>query len=218
MIGASFKALLSPLKGSLILFGAVWVGMGLLAYYVAHVYDQSLVELNDAKLALQTAQTQQNQQQQNLAWLSQYQPAYEHWQAVGLVGEEQRLNWVHRLQTIQKQQQLPVVQYTVAEQMPYMPAFVSLGRFLMRKSSMHLDMLAQGDMDTQMLGTQMMAQPEDAGMVRLLKAMRTQHPATMQVQHCHFKVLSKSMQSSCDIDWLTLQDPLYQTPQHETGQ
>lgn len=214
MIGASFKALLSPLKGSLILFGAVWVGMGLLAYYVAHVYDQSLAELNDAKQSLQTAQTQQMQQQQNLAWLSQYQPAYEHWQAVGLVGEEQRLNWVHGLQTIQKQQQLPVVQYTVSQQTPYLPAFASLGHFLMRKSSMHLDMLTQSDMTSHIMSMQ-----GDAHMLRLLKAMRMQYPATMQTQHCHFKALSeKTMQSICDIDWLTLQNPLYQNAQYETGQ
>lgn len=215
-MGASFKALLSPLKGALILFGAVWVGLGLLAYYVAHVYDQSLAELNQAKQALQTAQMQQSQQQQNLAWLTQYQPAYEHWQSVGLVGDEQRLQWIHQLKKIQQQAYLPEVKYTVAEQTPYVPAFVSLGHFLMRKSVMHLEMLGSNGL-AQTPQAQAGSQKE-AQMLTLLKAMRTQHPATMQVQHCDFKVLSdNTMRSVCDIDWLSLPDATYQDAQYQSS-
>jgi hypothetical protein len=194
MMSASFKVLLAPLKGSLILFGAIWLGLGLLAYTVAHRYDATLAELQTAKLALHTAQAQQADQQQQLAWLTQYQPAYEHWQAVGLLGEPQRLSWIHHLQTIQRQQHLPDVQYTVSEQSAYAPAFVALGQFGMLKSSMHLDMATQGGW------------PEGATpMLQLLSAMRQLHPATMQVQHCDFKFLAeKTTHSVCDLDWLSL--------------
>ena len=84
-----------------------------------------------------------------LAVDEEYYPRFIELYNKGVIGKEQRLNWIEVLRTAGMQIQVPTLSYQIESQDTYMPSYsVTLGRFKLYSSKMTLNMrlLHEGDL------------------------------------------------------------------------
>ena len=114
----------------------------------------------------------------------------------GVIGEEQRLDWVELLEEIRDKRRLLDLRYDIAPQRP-LDADAS-GDFVFSVSSMKVQMKLLHEED----------------LTRLLGDLRQQAKALIRVKGCNVERLPSALaeragdwanlQADCDIDWLTL--------------
>ncbi|MFA9218352.1 MAG: hypothetical protein ACEQSK_14790 [Sphingomonadaceae bacterium] len=78
-----------------------------------------------------------------------FQPQYLELRSNGLIGEENRLNWVDQIRQIQEQRRLPPLNYEIEPQQPVrVEGNMALGGYVLRGSRMnlHMDLLHEGDL------------------------------------------------------------------------
>lgn len=117
-------------------------------------------------------------------------------QARGIVGEEQRLDWVELLKEIRDTQRLIDLQYEIAPQRRLDPG--NEGGIAFYASAMRLRFKPLHEED----------------LTRLLSQLRTQAKAHIRVRHCALSRLprdagnSAQLQADCQIDWITVRPVL----------
>ncbi len=126
------------------------IGIGVAAVFASTWYLQ---DATDSK--------RQAQQQRDAAYLRfahvesekqeirTFQPQFVVLRDKGLVGEENRLNWVDQIRLIQEQRHLPPLSYEIEPQLPVrIDGRILLGGYLLRGSrmSLHMDLLHEGDL------------------------------------------------------------------------
>ena len=118
----------------------------------------------------------------------------------GFIGEERRIEWVDNLRTIHQENKLFGINYSIASQEDYKPAFeLNPGPFVLHRSVMKLDlsMLHEGDLIT---------------MIEALKAKETtpfilrECEITRSAASTTSKLAPNSL-ASCELDWLTIREP-----------
>ena len=114
-------------------------------------------------------------------------------QARGMVGEEQRLEWVELLKTIRDRRRLLDLQYEIAPQRALDAAPGSAYAFYASTMKIQLKLLHEEDL------------------TRLLDDLRQQARALIQVRNCNVSRLPRGsgdgtaqLQADCQIDWITL--------------
>lgn len=118
-------------------------------------------------------------------------------QTRGLVGEEQRLDWVELLKDIRDRRRLIDLQYEIAPQRPLDAKPGSGFAFFASTMTVQLKLLHEEDL------------------IRVLDDLRQQAKALIQVKHCNVQRLPRggmensaaaNLQAECRIDWVTLRD------------
>lgn len=129
--------------------------------------------------------------------IARYLPAYNQLVARGFIGEEHRQQWLDALHRIQHQLRLFTIDYRLAAQQPYQPAFWhDRGGWQLTRSVMQLQlaMLHEGDVLT------------------LLDALSADSGSTFMLRECVLErmsaVATPAFRASCELDWLTLHEPV----------
>lgn len=126
------------------------IGIGVAAVFASTWY---LHDANDSKLQAQQSRDAaytrfahvENEKQE----IRTFQPQYLVLREKGLIGEENRLNWVDQIRQIQEQRRLPPLSYEIEPQQPVrIDGRMPLGGYLLRGSRMnlHMDLLHEGDL------------------------------------------------------------------------
>lgn len=130
----------------------------------------------------------------------QYLPAYQKLIQQGFIGEEQRVDWIDDLRTVNMRYKFFGVSYDIGAMQDYKPAFpLDVGNFKLHRSTMKLtlSMLHEGDLLT------------------LLQALPQEQNPPFMLRDC---IISKvdgggrgkflpNLTSACEIDWLTMTEP-----------
>jgi hypothetical protein len=126
------------------------IGIGVAAVFASTWY------LRDATEAKQQAQQSRDAAYNRFAHVENekqeirtFQPQFVVLRDKGLIGEENRLNWVDQIRQIQEQRRLPPLSYEIEPQQPVrMDGRMPLGGYLLRSSrmSLHMDLLHEGDL------------------------------------------------------------------------
>ena len=116
----------------------------------------------------------------------------------GVIGQEQRLNWLEMLRESESSIRLPALAYTINSQRPYAPAFpVDLGKFQLYASemSLQLSLLHEGDL------------------LNFLKLMDQKASGMFTVNNCKFSKSGDIVMDNpkaanitvdCNLDWYTI--------------
>lgn len=189
------------LRAPLLALGVALIAMGLLVAYTQAQEDTS-------EQAMQAQQNELNQARQRYQssglekdTIVKYLPQYQRLIETGFIGEERRIEWIDVLRNIHQQQKLFSINYSIDPQEPYKPSFnLNTGAYTLHRSVMKLGlaMLHEGDIFT------------------LLEALNAQESAPYILRQCEFTRLADSskakfsptLQANCELDWLTLQEPM----------
>lgn len=117
-------------------------------------------------------------------------------QTRGMIGDEQRLEWVELIKEIRDARRLIDLQYEIAPQRKLDTATVSGFAFYSSTMKMQLKLLHEEDL------------------TRLLDDLRNRAKALIQVKHCDVVRLPQNtggsqaaqLQADCQIDWITLRE------------
>lgn len=128
-------------------------------------------------------------------------PKYQQLINQGFVGEERRIEWVEALRKTHQQYKLFSIDYQIGQQEDYKASFLpNVGAFTLHRSVMKLDfpMLHEGDL------------------LSLVDGLISHQTTTFIVRDCtmsrenktvNLQTLTPSLQTKCEIDWLTLREP-----------
>lgn len=120
----------------------------------------------------------------------------------GVLGLEQRLNWIERIRQIKNERKLLDLQYEIAPQQPIDPAILpgSSGDFEFLSSSMQFRMQLLHEED----------------LLNFLEDLRTSVQAFLRVRSCDIERLPKTgsegrgpppqLSATCTIDWITVRE------------
>ena len=188
------------LRNPIIGLGAALILMALLVAYA----EQHKTTVQQALLQQQNQLNQARQRYQSSGQeketIVKYLPGYQRLISDGFIGEERRIEWVDNLRIIHQENKLFGINYSIASQEDYKPAFaLNPGLFILHRSVMKLDlsMLHEGDLIT---------------MIEALKAKET---TPFILRECEITRLAASTASklapnslaSCELDWLTIREP-----------
>lgn len=175
----------------------------LIILFVGSAYQYNLQQ----KTALQQASSAYNAAQQKLQLAQQkqterlqYFPQYQHWLAVGFVGEERRQQWLERLRQVREQYDLFDIDYDIGKQQVYQPGFIAkvehqgLYRSVM---TLKLGLLHEGDLLHLLAGLRQNTSPF---IVRDCEVLRV---ADTQIK---LDTLHENLKAQCEIDWLTFKE------------
>ncbi|MES2257606.1 MAG: hypothetical protein V4724_03755 [Pseudomonadota bacterium] len=113
-----------------------------------HLHD-ALDRQAAAQLARDTALQRYQLVETEKLEIRSYQPQFAALRDRGLIGEENRLEWVEAIRQIQQQRKLLPISYEIAPQQPVrLEAAIDLGQYQLRGSRMnlHMDLLHEGDL------------------------------------------------------------------------
>ena len=191
---ADFPKIRTSLLACLLMVGT---GGGLVAYALAH-YRQA----HRAQLAAAAERAQSDgklrQVRNEESEIRQKSTLFSALQARGVVGEEQRLDWVELLKEIRDARRLQDLQYEIAPQRRLDPG--AGGGPVFYASAMHLQFKALHEED----------------LTRLLDDLRQQARAHIRVRACALSHLprdagqtpgSPHLLADCQIDWITVRQP-----------
>ena len=188
------------LRNPIIGLGVALIIMALLVAYV----EQHKITVQQA---LQQQQNQLNQARQRYQasglekeTIVKYWPGYQRLIKDGFIGEERRIEWVDNLRTIHQENKLFGINYSIASQEDYKPAFaLNPGPFTLRRSVMKLDlsMLHEGDLIT------------------MMEALKAKETTPFILRECEItrsaastaSKLTPNLLASCELDWLTIHEP-----------
>ncbi|HMW18834.1 MAG TPA: hypothetical protein PKN13_02985 [Accumulibacter sp.] len=167
---------------------------GLTVYYTADSRRQArLAQTTSAKrLAEADAKLKQVSIEENE--VKQKSQTFRQLQERGIIGEEQRLEWVELLKDIRANRRLLDLEYEISPQR--MLEGTNTGEYSFYASAMKLQikLLHEEDLD------------------RLLNDLRSQAKALIMVRSCHVSRLPTrseehaNLQADCEIDWVTLRE------------
>lgn len=130
--------------------------------------------------------------------IKSYYPLYQSLERDGVIGEEQRLDWIDTLRAVAANIKLPSLRYEISARTPYTPDFVlDTGVFQLYASqiSLRMGLFHEGDL------------------VNMLDALNFNSPGIFSVESCKLSRTSKilqrnpareNLQADCRLRWVTL--------------
>jgi hypothetical protein len=189
------------LRTSIFVFGISFIAMVALSYYAQLRQISSMQSLTNQQTQLHQAKQRYQLSGTEKTNIIKYLPQYQQLISKGVVGEERRLEWVDALRNIHKNQKLFSIKYNIGAQEIYKPVFsLNAGPFKITRSLMKLElaMLHEGDLLT------------------LLNGLGTQQTSPFIVRQCEMtrqnanigSSLTPNMQAKCELDWMTIHEPI----------
>lgn len=139
------------LRGSITIFVICTVVSGILLY-TSHYFQKQMKQefaSNDARFRSISQRYLDVDEEERL--INEYFPRFVDLYNSGVIGKEQRLNWIEILRSTAKEMKLPRLNYQVETQKTYTPGYsVDSGSFSIYSSKMNLqmDLLHEGDLFT----------------------------------------------------------------------
>lgn len=189
------------LRTPIVILGVVLISMVMLVWLTeSHKQDTA------RKLLIQKEQLTQAEQKfrtsgQEKETIIKYLPEYQRLIDIGFIGQEKRLEWVDSLRRIHKDHKLFNISYSINPQEAYKINLVpNLGAFTLNRSMMKLElsMLHEGDLLTLV---ELLA--KEQGSPFILSDCELTRTAVVNPNS-----FAPNMLGLCDIDWLTLREPL----------
>lgn len=156
--------------------------------------------LQQQKSSLEKAQQQLRSSGDEKKNIVEYMPLYQALIKRGFIGEEQRVDWISDLRTVNQRYKLFGVNYDIAAQEEYKPKFpVNVGGFKLHRSVMKLSfaLLHEGDLITPF--SALPAENNPPFMVRDCTVTKTTAGVRGKFE--------PNLNAVCEIDWLTLEEP-----------
>jgi hypothetical protein len=170
--------------------------------YSARLIKQGRADLAAAQVQLKEADERVARSGEEVDTLKRYIGPYQQLERVGIVGEEQRLNWIDALRVANVDAQLYGVDYEVGSQVPYSFAEeVSAGGLPVHQSLMkvRLGLLYETDLLT------------------FFRVLAEQNVGAFSVNQCSLQRLTSdvskplnqpTLRAECDIAWVTIPPPV----------
>lgn len=190
----------AKLRFPLIFLGLALILVTLFVAYVDNRKTEALQardiqqgKLNQARQRFQTSGIEKET-------IIKYLPMYQELIDDGFIGEERRIEWVDSLRNIHQENKLFGINYSIATQEEYKPAFaLNVGPFSLHRSVMKLElaMLHEGDLLT------------------LVRALDEDQTTPFILRDCEItrtgsaisSSLTPNMRANCELDWLTIREP-----------
>ena len=156
---------------------------------------QREAQLREARLRIQNAGEEKER-------ISQYVGGYQQLARGGLVGEEQRINWLDSLRIANQQAQIFGVEYDIGAQKPYTYAHeFDPGKLVLQESLMRLKFRLLHEEDLLRFFRALAAQ---GGGFFMLDECRMRRQAGKQEKGVQFQT---NLTAECDVRWLTVNPP-----------
>lgn len=190
-----WRKLRSPIIG----LGAALILTVLLATFAEQYKSKAQQTLQQQQDELNQARQRYQSSGMEKETIVKYLPGYQRLISDGFIGEERRIEWVDKLRTIHQENKLFDINYSIASQEEYQPAFaLNTGTFKLHRSVMKLDlsMLHEGDLIT------------------LIEALRAKETTPFILRQCDItrvaantasKLVPNSL-ATCELDWLTIRE------------
>ena len=135
--------------------------------------------------------------------ITEYLPKYQTLINKGFVGEERRLEWVDELRKQHQQNKLFSIKYSIGLQEAYKPSFAtSMGGFVLNRSVMTVDLDMLHEEDILKLTEGLSQKDKEVFMLRDCEITRFNAGGALSTQ------LIANLHAKCELDWLTLREPL----------
>lgn len=191
------------LQTPLMLLGAVIIVVILLFGFAQHYNVNQKQALQAQQNLLNAARQHYQSSGAEKDTIIEYLPQYQALINKGFVGEERRIEWVDHLRAQHKNHQLFGIQYNISQQAQYTPTFApDLGGFVLYRSIMklELDLLHEGDL--LQLTESLHANNTTPFILRDCEIVRLNTGGVFSHQ------LSANLHAQCELDWLTLREPV----------
>ncbi len=191
---------LRALKTPLITLAAVIViGFGL-QYYIDYALTKAKRELTRQQGNLRGARAQLQKARDDNATIAKYLNRYQNLQRVGLIGDEQRINWLDALRFANQQGRLFGVSYQIGSQQPYpFAGDFDPGQLTLHQSVMKVTvrLLHEGDL------------------MPFLGTLTEQRVGVFSVDQCTMERIDTggsarnrfNVRADCELAWITLRPP-----------
>jgi hypothetical protein len=185
----------------LIVFGAILALCAAGIVYTGKLIKQGRADLAAAQVQLKEANERVARSGEEVDTLRRYIGPYRQLEQIGIVGEEQRLNWIDALRVANIDAQLYGVDYEVGSQMPYSFAEeVNAGGLAVQQSMMKvkLGLLYETDLLT------------------FFRVLAEQNVGAFAVNQCSLQRLTSdvskpvnqpTLRAECDVAWVTIPPP-----------
>jgi len=137
------------LRGSIIIFVLSITVSGSLAYGAFYFQRQMQLEFNRANAEFHTISNRYLAVDEEEKLIRSYLPRFVELYQSGVIGDEQRLNWIEILRSAGDEIRLPSLSYQIDSQQVFTPAFpLTMGNYRLYSSTMLLNMqlLHEGDL------------------------------------------------------------------------
>jgi len=191
---------LRALKAPLITLAAVIVIGFSLQYYIDFALTKAKRDLVQQQVKLREARTQLQKARDDNAAIAKYLNRYLDLQRVGLIGDEQRINWLDALRFANQEGRLFGVSYQIGSQQPYPYASeLDPGPLTLHQSVMKVTvrLLHEGDL------------------LPFLGTLTGQRVGVFSVDQCTMERIDTggsarnrfNVRAECDLAWITLRPP-----------
>ena len=189
---------LKLLGGSIAVFVFSTLVSGALVYGAHYFQKQMLQEYNRANAAFQSISSRYLAVDEEEKLIRNHLPEFIRLYNNGVIGDEQRLNWIEVLRAIGDEINLPSLSYQIESQQPYTPAYpLNMGKFKLFSSKMLLNMqlLHEGDL------------------FRILEGLDTVAKGSYSISSCSINQTSAeisddpdaaNISARCELLWFTL--------------
>lgn len=140
---------LKILGGSIIVFVISILVSGSMVFGANYFQKRMLQEYNRSNAAFQSISNRYLAVDEEERLIKSYLPDFVRLHENGIIGDEQRLNWIEVLRAVGDEINLPSLNYQIESQQPYTPAYpLNMGKFKLFSSKMLLNMrlLHEGDL------------------------------------------------------------------------
>ena len=179
-----------------VIAGAVVYSSSTILQSARHLLTQRESELRQARLRIQNAGEEKEM-------IGRYLAAFQQLSRAGLVGEEQRINWLDNIRVANEAAGVFGVEYEIGAQRPYVYASeFNAGQLLLQESLMQLKFRLLHEEDLPRFLTTLARRgggffTVDQCIVRRLKPMESER--TLQYQ--------PNLTAECDLRWITIKPP-----------
>ena len=190
---ADLQALRTPL---LVLLVVLLVGAAAI-YYSDRLKKEAVQQLTQQQVLLKEARTRLHKSGEEKDIIVKYLDGFRQLESAGIVGEEQRINWLDGLRLANQQADLFGVDYQIATQKPYAyAAEYNPGQLTLNESRMKLNFRLLHEDD----------------LMRFMSALARQGGGIFTVDQCALKRLNTggvirfqpNVSAECDLSWVTL--------------
>lgn len=188
------------LRLPLAILGLIIICMAGLVAFSYHQKTQSEELLRLQENRLNEARQRYQSSGQEKETIVMYLPTYQRLISEGFIGEERRIEWVDNLRVIHQDNKLFGINYNIATQEAYKPAFnLNLGNLSMYRSVMKLELAMLHESD--------LLQLMDELRVRKITPFILRQCEMVKRPNATFDKFSPNMQANCELDWLTVREP-----------
>lgn len=191
------QADLHALRGPLLVLLTVLLAGAAAVYYSDRLVKQARQQLSQQEAQLRDARTRLQKSDDEKNVIVAYLDKYRNLESAGIIGEEQRINWLDGLRLANQESDLFGVNYQIDTQKPYAyAAEFNPGQLALSQSTMHLDFKLLHEED----------------LMRFLDALRRQGGGLFAIDQCVMKRLETggvirfqpNVNALCDLSWITL--------------